>query len=107
MHVCFNADARPGQTQIPNTKMAPTVRLLAPRLPEVFLCGIRNDRHAAAVEVMSDISCPWCAQTFELAVDTSAETQQFVTDCEICCRPMTVFAECAPGEILSLDVQSE
>lgn len=59
------------------------------------------------MEIASEISCPWCAQPFELTVDTSTRSQQFTTDCEICCRPMSVFAECEPGEILSLDVQSE
>ena len=59
------------------------------------------------MQVMTSISCPWCAQMFDIAVDTSSESQQFTTDCEICCRPMLVIVECEPGEILSLDVQSE
>ena len=59
------------------------------------------------MEITTDICCPWCGQRFELAIDTSSESQQFTTDCEVCCRPMMVSAECEPGEILSLDVQSE
>ena len=51
------------------------------------------------------IQCPFCGQRFDLVVDTSVATQQFTTDCEICCRPFEVFAECEPGEILSLDIQ--
>jgi len=51
------------------------------------------------------VQCPFCGQGFELVIDTSQPTQQFTTDCEICCRPFEVVAECEPGEILSLDVR--
>lgn len=54
---------------------------------------------------MENVQCPYCGQTFELAVDTSVARQSFVTDCEVCCRPFEVVAECEAGEILSLDVQ--
>src|ERR1051325_9815654 len=50
------------------------------------------------------IQCPFCGQSFELAVDTSVASQRFTTDCEVCCRPFEVVAECEAGEILSLDV---
>jgi hypothetical protein len=50
------------------------------------------------------VLCPFCGQAFELAVDTSVASQRFTTDCEVCCRPFEVVAECEAGEILSLDV---
>jgi hypothetical protein len=53
---------------------------------------------------MEPVQCPFCGQQFELAVDTSVPSQRFVTDCEVCCRPFEVIAECEGGEILSLDV---
>jgi hypothetical protein len=53
---------------------------------------------------MEEIQCPFCGQSFELAVDTSVASQRFTTDCEVCCRPFEVVAECERGEILSLDV---
>jgi len=58
------------------------------------------------MEVSENIQCPFCGQRFEIVVDTSMGTNRFTTDCEICCRPMEVVAECEPGEILSLDVQA-
>ena len=51
-----------------------------------------------------ELQCPFCGQVFELVVDTSVPSQRFTTDCEICCRPFEVVAECEAGEILSLDV---
>lgn len=56
------------------------------------------------MEVTENIQCPFCGQTFEITVDTSVATQRFVTDCEICCRPFEVAAECEPGRVLGLDV---
>jgi len=58
------------------------------------------------VEVSENIQCPFCGQTFELVVDTSTAQQRFTTDCEVCCRPFEVVAECEPGEILDLTVMT-
>lgn len=52
------------------------------------------------------VTCPFCGQSFDLTIDVSVESQRFVTDCEICCRPFEVVAECEDGEILSVDVQA-
>jgi transposase-like protein len=56
------------------------------------------------VEVTGKVQCPFCGQAFEVVVDTSVPQQRFITDCEVCCRPFEVIAECEPGEIFSLDV---
>ena len=59
------------------------------------------------MEVSETIQCPHCGQRFELVIDTSTATQRFTTDCEVCCRPFEVSAECEPGEVLSLEVFGE
>ena len=56
------------------------------------------------MEVAETVVCPHCGQSFELAIDTSIASQHFTTDCEICCRPFEVVAECAPGEVLSVEI---
>lgn len=53
------------------------------------------------------IPCPYCGQPNTVVVDSSARSQQFTTDCEVCCRPFRVSIECEAGEILSIDAQSE
>ena len=67
-------------------------------------CKLSPGGRVSPVEVSGKIQCPFCGQAFELVVDTSVASQRFTTDCEVCCRPFEVFAECEPGEILSLDV---
>jgi transcription elongation factor Elf1 len=59
------------------------------------------------MEEQAEVTCPFCGQSFEVSIDTSVASQRFTTDCEVCCRPFQIVAECQPGEILSLDVQSE
>jgi len=57
------------------------------------------------MERSAAIQCPYCGQKFDLVLDTSIASQRFTTDCEVCCRPFEVFAECEPGEVLSLTVE--
>ncbi len=56
-----------------------------------------------SMETSASVFCPWCGQSFEVVVDTGIPQQRWVTDCEVCCRPMEIVAECEPGEILSLE----
>lgn len=79
---------------------------LAGKSPVKLGCAFRRPAFKCpAMQVSESVSCPFCGQSFELVIDTSIESQRFTTDCEVCCRPFEVFAECEPGEILSLDVQ--
>ena len=55
------------------------------------------------MEVSENIQCPFCGEKFDVVIDTTLPFQRFTTDCEVCCRPFEVMAECEPGEILSLD----
>jgi len=51
------------------------------------------------------VHCPCCGEAVEIALDPGSGTRQaYVEDCEVCCRPFEVVAECESGEILSLDV---
>ena len=59
------------------------------------------------MEITETIQCPYCGQRSYLVIDTSVPEQRFTTDCEVCCRPFEVFAECEPGEILGLDVRGD
>ena len=50
------------------------------------------------------IQCPHCGESFTLAFDASEGSAEFVIDCEVCCRPMTVAVRLNDGEIEELDV---
>ncbi len=36
------------------------------------------------------ITCPYCGQVVEVVVDPSVPFQEYVEDCEVCCRPITL-----------------
>jgi hypothetical protein len=56
------------------------------------------------MEVSESVLCPFCGQSCVLVIDTAVRSQRFTTDCEVCCRPFEVVAECEPGEVLSIEV---
>lgn len=36
------------------------------------------------------LHCPYCGESFESSVDLSGGDQDYVEDCAVCCRPITV-----------------
>ena len=34
------------------------------------------------------VQCPYCWETFEILVDCSVPHQEYIEDCEVCCRPI-------------------
>lgn len=34
------------------------------------------------------VSCPYCGETYEAIIDGSVEQQDYIEDCEVCCRPI-------------------
>lgn len=36
------------------------------------------------------VPCPYCGERVELMIDASADVQQYVEDCPVCCRPMEI-----------------
>jgi len=34
------------------------------------------------------IACPYCGESFETAIDTSAGSQDYIEDCQVCCQPI-------------------
>ncbi len=34
------------------------------------------------------IECPYCGESFTTEIDTSAGSQDYIEDCQVCCRPI-------------------
>lgn len=58
------------------------------------------------MEEFATVQCPFCGQSFDVPVDPSIASQCFTTDCEVCCRPFEVVAECEAGEIVSAEARA-
>ena len=39
-------------------------------------------------------TCPYCGEPIELLVDCSVRKQNYIEDCQVCCKPITVRVIC-------------
>ena len=51
-----------------------------------------------------EIECPQCGETFAIDVETTQRRLEFIQDCVVCCRPMTLRIVCEPGAIVEVSV---
>lgn len=56
-------------------------------------------------DVTSVVSCPYCAEQTEIALDPgSGATQSYVEDCAVCCRPWNVYVAYADDGSATVEV---
>ena len=53
------------------------------------------------------VSCPYCGELSWVLIDSSVEQQQYIEDCQVCCRPIVFITQCQPGEPCRVEVQRE
>jgi len=52
------------------------------------------------------VSCPWCGEENEVALDPGGgRVQDYVEDCEVCCRPWQVHVEYLPDGAAIVSVE--
>lgn len=53
-------------------------------------------------EIEKFFRCPYCHQKISMLLDASLEdTQVYIEDCEVCCRPIQITYSVAEGQITS------
>jgi hypothetical protein len=52
-----------------------------------------TQRPGVTAEQFVSICCPYCGERFETRVDVSAGPQEYIEDCEVCCRPISLKSE--------------
>ena len=53
------------------------------------------------------IGCPYCGETITILIDSPDIEQQYIEDCQVCCKPINVLvSESVNGE-LAVSVYSE
>lgn len=55
----------------------------------------------------TDIACPYCGETISVQIDESIEQQNYVEDCQVCCRPIEFHVTAYPGEEPRVEVRRE
>jgi hypothetical protein len=53
------------------------------------------------------ITCPNCGEPVDIVVDLSVPEQQYIEDCFVCCRPMSIRYISDGHELTELDVEGE
>ena len=41
-------------------------------------------------EIEQYFTCPYCGENISMLLDVSATNQQYIEDCEVCCRPIEI-----------------
>ncbi|MEL7538422.1 MAG: CPXCG motif-containing cysteine-rich protein [Pseudomonadota bacterium] len=54
--------------------------------------------------IFRTVQCPYCGEPVELTIDTSVESQSYIEDCVVCCRPTEVHAERVTDDEWLVDV---
>lgn len=51
--------------------------------------------------------CPYCGESIQLIVDCSIPYQEYIEDCQVCCRPIQVSATVTESGVPELSVSAE
>ncbi|MEB8432091.1 CPXCG motif-containing cysteine-rich protein [Cocleimonas sp. KMM 6892] len=53
------------------------------------------------------IQCPYCWEMFEITIDCSVSSQEYVEDCEVCCQPILIKATVSSDGTPDVEVSRE
>lgn len=51
-------------------------------------------------------TCPYCWETISILLDLSVTEQEYIEDCEVCCRPIDIYYETIEGELTQFSAES-
>lgn len=57
--------------------------------------------------LIAEFECPYCGYENFSPVDDVPGAQRWTTDCENCCKPISLYAKVRQGEIEELEVDRE
>ena len=55
----------------------------------------------------ASIQCPYCWETIEVLIDDCGESQQYIEDCQVCCRPINFHLELDETQQVQVHVFTE
>ncbi|WP_053981053.1 CPXCG motif-containing cysteine-rich protein [Marinagarivorans algicola] len=53
------------------------------------------------------ISCPYCGECLSVLIDSQDAAQEYIEDCQVCCRPITFLIHESINGDISVTVHSE
>ena len=55
----------------------------------------------------ASINCPYCGESLEILIDSSVGYQEYIEDCQVCCKPMTLRIRIGADGEPSMDTRGE
>ena len=53
------------------------------------------------------IDCPYCGEPVEILLDASIPSQQYIEDCQVCCRPITLTVDADDDGAIAVRARGE
>lgn len=53
------------------------------------------------------VSCPYCGELIEVLLDPSVPHQNYIEDCQVCCRPIIFDVTVDPDDEVIVSVRGE
>ena len=53
------------------------------------------------------IGCPYCGETISVLIDSADTDQQYIEDCQVCCKPIIFLVSESMSGDLAVNVYSE
>ena len=54
------------------------------------------------------VYCPYCGESFEVQIDPSVLTQEYIEDCYVCCQPIIFLVTIdGMGELVQVEVKQD
>jgi len=54
-----------------------------------------------------NISCPYCGEVFETTADCSAGDQEYIEDCQVCCRPIVITLHVSDMTLINVEARRD
>jgi len=64
-----------------------------------------KDLYNSVMQIEHEFVCPYCWQPITMLLDLSLSRQEYIEDCEICCRPIFISYESNGEDLLSFEAQ--
>lgn len=74
-----------------------------------LLSELAGDEFETESQMTTDIvsiSCPYCAERFDVIIDPSVPEQSYIEDCFVCCRPISLNVRVDEDDV-SVDARAE
>ena len=53
------------------------------------------------------IRCPYCGEPLEITIESSVRRQDYIEDCQVCCKPINLRIGISDAGQLNIEVRSE